>query len=832
MTRIAQFNDPDAAVMSAPRRRTRAWLLAAAATIVVTTPAFAQEADEETGTDEIVVTADRAGLFKERNSATIGGISKPLTETPRSVSVVSELTLDRYGIEDIDDFITTSPGTFSGSFFGVPGAVSIRGTKADNYFRGFRRTQNSGLYPAPIGSSSRIELVRGPTPAILGSGSMGGLMNIYPKTAVLDEKSLAAGPEAIVGFTIGSYDKKVATFEYNHPFLLGGRKAGVSLYGEFEDSKDFVIGRKPQHELVQASFLHELPNDFEVEVGGMYLNTRGYYQNPGWNRVTQDLVDNGTYITGRDTDLQDTDGNGRLTPNEIDASVGRFFGLSNIRQFIDYGGTAPAVPGTAFDLDTGVGTTQLSRRQQFISPGQEVQNAETFTGYFDLTKTFDNSTLKAQLFYENVDARVFVSSGFATQIDSAVFEARLTYQHKFEISDAVKLEFFTAASHRIYDALAQANYNGGFLTLDRRDISVGAMPNDILDSPFSSEPGNIGIEWERNQESRIKTTGLAGVLDLTLWDALSINGSGRYDHYSARSIDTGTVIFNPADANTLFHSKEDDFSYAISVNYKTPFGLVPYFTYAESSVPSTDEAGGAPAPSVRSGSLLRDSKLTELGVKFATLNKRVEGSLAYYKQKRVVRDPFGNFIGETGKGWEAELRVLLSDYFTWTGTATIQDFTIGAPGTCGSGQGEFVVLPPSRLGLTGQQAYGGLFAALNASCLTELQNGYRRNVTPKEVYSTFITYTSPELSFGTIGGTLGTTYVSKTGGKIDGGVVLPSYFNTRAAAFVEVGRVNLTLNIDNLFNEKYFTPLQGVYEEVGVMPNAGRTFRLTGKYRF
>lgn len=813
-------------------RSTRAWLLAAAAATVVATPAFAQAADEDVDTAEIVVTADPAGLFKIRNSSTSSGITKPLIETPRSISVVGELTLDRYGIEDIDDFITTSPGTFSGSFFGVPGAVSIRGTKADNYFRGFRRTQNSGFYPTPVGSSSRVELVRGPTPAILGSGSMGGLMNIYPKTATLDEKSLAAGPEAIVGFTIGSYNKKVATFEFNNPFLLGGRKAGVSLFVELENSKDFVIGRRPKHELVQASFLHELPNDFEVEFGGMYLNTRGYYQNPGWNRVTQDLVDNGTYITGRDTDLQDTDGNGRLTPNEIDASVGRFFGLSNIRQFIDFGGTAPAVAGTAFDLDTGVGTTKLNRRQQFISTDQEIQNAETFTGYFDLTKKFDNSTLKAELFYDNSDARVFVTYGFAARAKATAFEARLTYHHKLDISDAVKLEFYTAASHRNYNALAQANYNGGFVVLDRRDLSVGAMPNDILDSPFSNEPGNIGIGWEINQKSRIKTTGIAGVLDLTLWDALSVNGSGRYDHYRAQSIDTGTVVFNPADNNTLFHSKEGSFSYAISVNYKTPFGLIPYFTHAKSSVPSTDEAGGAPASSVRNDSLLRDSKLTEFGVKFTALDNRLEGSVARYKQERVIRDPFGNFIGETGKGWEAEFRFLVSDNFTWTGAATIQDFTIGAPGACFSGQGEFVVIPPSRLGVTGQQGYGGLFAALNASCLTELQAGYRRNVTPKEVYSTFVTYTSPELSFGTVGATLGTTYVSKTGGKITGAVVLPSYFNTRAAAFVDVGPVNLTLNIDNLFDEKYFTSLQGVYEEVGIMPNAGRTFRLTGKFRF
>ncbi len=814
------------------RRAQRQLMAAVALGMFAAMPAHAQDASSDAEADEIIVNADPVGLFKERNSGTVTGLSKPLVETPRAVSIVGEQTMERYAIESIDDFITTSPGTFGGSFFGVPGAVSIRGGKADNYFRGFKRTQNDGMYPTPVTSSSRIELVRGPTPAILGSGRLGGLMNFYPKTAVLDEQSLSAGPEAIVGFTIGSYNKKVATAEYNHAFLMGGRATGISLFGEIEDSKDFVRNREPRHELVQASFSHELPGGFEVEFGGMYLNTRGYYQNPGWNRVTQDLIDNGTYITGRDTNMQDTDGNGRLTPNEVNAAVGTFFGLSNIRQFVEYFYGAPAA-NTAFDLDTGVGTTKLSRRQQFLSKDNEIQNAKTFTGYFDLVKTFDNdSTLKMQLFYDQAKSKVFVSSGFASDLDADVFEGRLTYQRKDQITDDIAVEMFVAGSHRIYDSVAKANYNGGYLVLDRRDLSVGAMPNDIFDDPFSSEPGNIGIGWELNQKSRIKTTGIAGVLDLTLWDSLSITGSGRYDHYKSRSIDTGTVIFNPADGNTLFHSKEGSFSYAISANYKTPIGIIPYITYAESSVPSTDEAGGAPASSVRKDSLLRDSDLFEFGVKFALLNNRLEGSIAHYKQKRVVRDVFGNFAGETGKGWEAEFRFLVSDRFTWTGAATIQDFLIGAPGTCGSGQGELVVIPPTRLGIAGTAGYGGLFAALNASCLTELQKGYRRNVTPKEVYSTFVTYTSPELSFGTVGATLGTTYVSKTGGKIANAVVLPSYFNTRAAAFVEIGQFNLTLNIDNLFNEKYFTPLQGVYEEVGVMPEAGRTFRLTGKIKF
>ena len=43
----------------------------------------------------------------------------------------------------------------------------------------------------------------------------------------------------------------------------------------------------------------------------MFYHANGDVQTPGWNRLTQALIDNGTYITGRNTSLKDADGNGR-----------------------------------------------------------------------------------------------------------------------------------------------------------------------------------------------------------------------------------------------------------------------------------------------------------------------------------------------------------------------------------------------------------------------------------------------------------------------------------------------------------------------------------------
>lgn len=775
---------------------------------------------------EIIVTADPAGLLKLQRTDSVLGVSRALVETPRSISIVSDTTMDRYSIEDVDDFVTTSPGTFGGSFFGVPGAVSIRGSISDTYFRGFKRVQNDGLFPAPIGASSRIELIRGPAPAIYGASRIGGLLNFYPRTAQTGQ-ALSGD----VSYTTGSYDKNKYTAELQVPFDLGGRYAGLSLYGELEDSGHFLRGRKPNHKLVQTSFTHELSDGLSIELGGMYLQSKGYYQTLGWNRVTQNLIDNGTYITGRDTDMTDLDGNGRLTPDEVDAAVGSFFGTSNIRQFIEFF-FGPPGPNTAFDLDEGVGTTKLDRRTVFLDPDSEIQRAKTVTAYFDLVKEFDDSKLKLQGFYDELDGKVYVSSGFAAQHKTSAFEVRASYQLETQFGEDVKAEFYATTSHRIYDSILRENFLSGYLVVDRRDLSQGATGSDIFDSPFSIEPGNNGIGWDSNFDSRWTDTGAALVVDLKFWDKLSLIANGRYDYYRARSINTGNTVFNPALKNVLLREKQGDFSYSISGNFDTGLGVIPYITYAEGSAIQANSNGGISPEVIATGNLLGSSDLFEAGVKFSLLRDTLVGSLAYYKQRRTTRDPFGNINGEKGEGVEFEMRYLINDHLTLTGAATVQDFTIAPPGACGSNNGEFVVVPPSRFGISGVDGYGGIFAALNASCLPELQNGYRRNTIPKEIYSAYLTYTSPETDYGTFGTTFGGTYISKTGGKIRDAIVIPGYFSARAAVFAEYNGFNITATIENLFDKEYFTPLQGVYEEVGVIPEAGRTFRITGTYRF
>ncbi|MEM9878876.1 MAG: TonB-dependent receptor [Pseudomonadota bacterium] len=815
-------------VSAGARRRSYGLLCAASVLSICTAQSALAQVPEDSDVENIIVKTDRVGLLEDRPTDSIFGLSKSSLLTPRSLSVISETTIERYAIQDVDDFVTTTPGAFGGSFFGVPGAITLRGSQSEAYFRGFRRAQNIGLYPTPLGNAERVEIVRGATPVIYGAGRIGGLMNITPNTVSGADGEDEIGGEVTV--TSGNFGRFNATAKLDLPFELGGRATGMSIYAEYEDSDDFFIGREPQHELVQASFKHDLGGGWDVEVGGMYFNSNGYFQSPGVNRLTQDLVDNGTYITSRDTDITDLNGDGQLNPNEIDAVVGTFFGASNIRTFIDFG--VFGFPD-AYALDTGVGTAQLDERTIFLAPGFEIQEAETITIYGDLSKEVGNGTAKLQLFYDSAETMNNVSYGFASQQDIDIFEIRGSITQEFEVSDALDVDVHLTASYRSYDSTLQEHFLSGYLVLDRRDLIFGPTATDIFATPLTDPT----IPWDEINDSDWSDTGIGLIVDLTLLDQISLLLGGRYDSYNVDAVFSGATSFGGL---TEGETTEGDFSFNASLSWNTGVGVVPYITYAEGSEPIYNAAGGINPGPAANEEILFGSDLLEIGVKWELLDGTMTGSLAYYEQERGIIDPFGNQDIENSDGVEIELRYLVNENFTITGAATFQDYNIEAVGTCGSGNGEFVVLPPTHptvnafgQTITGAQGYGGLFSALNASCLPELQNGYERNIIPNRLFSLFGTYTSDEFSNGVVvGGTLGGTYIGETGGKIENAVIFPDYVLVRAAAFASYKNFSITATVENLTDERYFQPLQGVYEEVAALPGRGRTWTIIGSVKF
>ncbi|HWU12564.1 MAG TPA: TonB-dependent receptor [Caulobacter sp.] len=809
----------------------RACLLASAMAIFASGQALARAEDvpQADAVDAVVVQArDKAGLLEKQPSTTVFGLEKPLLETPRSATFVSDTTLTRYGIETIDGLTAVSPGTYTASFYGVPGALNIRGTLAENYFRGFKRIENRGTYSTPIGAADQIQIVRGPPTPIYGSGKVGGMLNFIPKSG-RNEGGYLSEPTGEVTATYGSYNRKNATAQLGLPVNLGPVTGGVYAYGEIEDSHSFYKGIYPRRQTGELSADFDLGNGWTTAFGGMKYHSDGDVQTPGWNRLTQNLIDNRSYTTGRDTSLVDSDGNGRLTLNEISGnSANPYYYDPTFRPlYIPYYGFFNT--DAAHTLDTSVGTVKLSPRTVYISPA-DFSKTDTNTLYLDLAKALSpDSNIKAQLFYDDQENRRFVSYGYPAWFKSSVWEARVTYDFANEFMDgAVKAKSFVGASYRDFSGRRRESYNSGVIALDRRDISFGATATDIIDSPFSTETGAgvLGLAWENDNKSDWSQKGLFFMTDVTVAEKLNLMLGGRWDDYDVTSHDTGALSYQAAGEQK---AGKDKFTYTASATYKAPGGVMPYITYAKASALEMSQAGDVAASLVADASdaWLSNSDLAEAGVKFQWLKGTLVGSLAGYRQNRTqLTGITGTPTGTRAKGVELEIRWLASENFSFTFSGNSQHTTVKGP------DNSFQYIPAYTAGVPGAQAFGGTYVVWAFSGLPGRAGDYDYTLIPKSVVSLYGAYTSDDHDWGKVGATLGVTHVTKTAGTVQNAVTYPAYAVANASAYYEYGPYTVTANIDNLFDKLYFTPDADSYANLGALPSKGREWRVTLSRKF
>tara|TARA_R110000824_G_scaffold155226_6_gene327821 strand:- start:116282 stop:118753 length:2472 start_codon:yes stop_codon:yes gene_type:complete len=783
------------------------------ATEIVESPANAQEM-------LVISERDKAGLLEQQPSNLLFGMKKPLLETARSATFVSSETMDAYGVTTVDDLTAVSPGTFTSSFYGVEGALNVRGLLAETYFHGFKRIENRGTYQTPLGATSRIDILRGPPTANFGPGKVGGLLNLEPKTAkVSDEAGYMTEVTGEVTATVGSYDKKNTSFQAGIPLNFGDTAGGVFVYGEIEDSKSFYRGIEPEHQLLEATAQFETMNGWTYGGGVMYYNSEGYVQTPGWNRVTQDLIDNGTYITGSNSAMVDANGNGYIDASELPPG-----GLTQAPECFGFCNIDPAY----LPLDTGVGTTQLSHRDVYTSDA-DFSDTTTLTLYGDLIKSFaDGSELKLQMFYDSLDNKRFVSYGFPADYDAYTVEGRVTYNGEVKVKDSpVVVSYNVGGSHRYYDAQKKESFNYGGIALDRRDISVGATPTDTLGSPFIA---GSGYAWDYNNNSTWNDTGIFAMTDINFDETILMTLTGRYDWYDVEANDTGALCFCTAGPQS---DSQGAFTYSAMLMYKTPIGVRPYVSYAETSAIEFGQAGDVSPTNIANGNWLSDGDLIEAGIKLEAFDGVLTGSLAAYKQHRTVLDTVGGGIDETeGKGVELELRYLATDNLSFTFAGNVQKTKF-----LGS-YDAFYYFTPATFGYNPADYYGAGLVGYSFSNIAGITgNSYYSGAIedrriPEIVASLYATYTTDRYDWGQAGTTWGVRYVSETAGLAATPVKYPDYFVVQASAYADFADWRVALNVDNVLDEKYFTPLQDLYGDVAVLPSKGREWRATATYRF
>src|SRR5258707_13743041 len=298
------------------------------------------------------------------------------------------------------------------------------------------------------------------------------MVNFLPKTVSAND---ALGGE--VTLTYGSYSKRNATAQISAPVAIGAAAGGLHAYGELDDSFSFYRGIHPSHQLIELSGSLML-EDWSLTADYMYFHSNGDVQTPGWNRLTQALIDNGSYITGRNTSLHDADGNGRLTLNELGGNP--YFFDPNFHPLACVG-----CQDAAHRLDSGLGATTLDPRTVYTTHGVDLSNTITHTAFAEAARDLgDGQALRLQLFGDALQNDRFVSYGFPGSYRTQIGEARLRYDLKRDFG-LLKTQTVAGASYRLVHAVGKESFNSGVIALDRRDISLGPAANDIIYSPFN-----------------------------------------------------------------------------------------------------------------------------------------------------------------------------------------------------------------------------------------------------------------------------------------------------------------------------------------------------------
>jgi iron complex outermembrane receptor protein len=764
--------------------------------------------------ETIVVTGarDLAGVRQKTDSSTLFGINKPLVDTPRSITDISEQLLSRYNIKTVYDLTAVAAGTYTGSFFGVPGSVAIRGTIADNYFNGFQGIQNYANFPTPVDAASDIEIVRGPPSPIYGSGQVGGFLNFRPKSARGDKTRYVDRVTGYATVTYGSYEQKEGTANIALPVKLGDNDGGLNLYGKIEDSKSFYRGMHPKSQVGQATFTTDIGDKVTFETSYQFIHSDGYLKNIGWNRVTQDLIDNGNYLSGAPLTPIVAPGATSITRARYNALTGG----SAVKLYAPaIGSTVVPNPYLALNPAT-LKTVKLSRRTTFLDPDYDVNEATSHTGYAALKYTFDDdSVLKFESFLNTLDAQNYQSYGFATTFKASVFEERLSYSLDKTLG-ALRVQAVTGLTYRHSKSHDRGSLNDFVISEDRRDLSVGPTPDDRF-----NDPNTPGFVWATDERSRIDEYAAFGVFDFTL-GRLALTTGGRFDLFDVRSLNRGREV------NNVFVERagsSSPFTYNASLSYKFDFATF-YGTYAKARSLQLTQGGGVRSALVPTGAYLGASELKEIGVKSSQLDGRLFISLDAYKQKRsyLATPPTGavTVSGVHTKGVEGELRYLVTRSLGLTATGSYQ-VTRQDP-TAGSGT--FVTLPACLAGIRCDQGYGGyIYTLTNFYGLT---NGYRLRSSPKYLGSVFATYDV----HGRFGFTGGVTYASQTGGFLPGSINLPSYALAKLGAYAVVGPVRVDLNLDNVFDKRYFIVNSDADANANVLPGIGRTWHVKATYSF
>ncbi len=390
--------------------------------------------------------AYRAGdvLPTSRPVDSVFGPGQSVLDLPRSITVITPELMRRFDLQGLGDLARIGAGTQVANYFGIAGTPYLRGVKASVFFNGMARAYQRNEMPVSFGSLEALDLVKGPAPAHLGPVPEGGYANFIPKSPYFDR---ARGSLAL---TAGSHGHFKAQVDYGSPGLIGRRPAAYRVSVTAQDSDSYW--RNVGNDFVSAygALKVRLAESLSLFTGAEYYDFHSN-ENPGWNRVTQELIDHGDYIIGEPQDITSAAWGGRADRNLIEFP-GAFTGRpANFRALILPAAVAEARidPGLLALMEDrraadggyrytdeyfaagGAALTEKINGSTVLADPEDFANARDFLWFLDLVSTRNpDRTVTWKALVESMETDKRSSYGYGVATEQLVVENKLLIEQR------------------------------------------------------------------------------------------------------------------------------------------------------------------------------------------------------------------------------------------------------------------------------------------------------------------------------------------------------------------------------------------------------------------
>ena len=176
---------------------------------------------QETSQVSVEAKIDPYNVVPTQPTDRIFGLDQKLEEIPRSISTADQETLLRYNVKTVNDIVTVSSGTYTGSYFGIPGSLFLRGDIGDNFFRGFRRVENRGNYETPVDATDHIEIVKGPPRRLTAAAASADSSTSFPRPPAAKAQNGWRNRQARLHLPTAVTTKSAAASNSGLPFKMG-----------------------------------------------------------------------------------------------------------------------------------------------------------------------------------------------------------------------------------------------------------------------------------------------------------------------------------------------------------------------------------------------------------------------------------------------------------------------------------------------------------------------------------------------------------------------------------------------------------------------------------